>query len=92
MKKEIVKKLVEYYNTANCDAYGQLKTIDIYNVVKTEKQIEILKEIVEVSTYGYTYGTYLAFRPFGSFKDKKVEELCKNSFMQNPSRRNMNRW
>jgi len=92
MKKEIVKNLVKYYGTANCDGYGQLKTIDVYDIIKTKEEIEILGEIVNVCTYGDRYGTYLAFAPFGSFKDEKVENLCKAAYMQNPSRQNMNRW
>ena len=54
--------------------------------------MDILKQIVKVNTYGYTYGTYLGFVPWGAFKDNHVEMMCKEAFAQNPSRNNENNW
>lgn len=92
MRQEIEKRIVEYYRTKECDGYGQLKTIDAYDIVKNEDEMEVLKKIVNVATYGWTYGTYLGFAPFGSFKDEYVETLCKEAYMENKSRYKMNNW
>lgn len=113
MKKRVTKKYIyqafeNYYRTANCDRYGQLKTIDVYSLFPTStwrgEKIDgalptedclsyvIEKDLVSVNTYGYQYGTYKGISPWGSFKDSKLEQICKDAFAKNPSRKNCNNW
>jgi len=92
MRHEIEQKLINYYKTSGCDRYGQLRTISAEQIAKTDEEMDILKQIVNVNTYGYTYGTYLGFVPWGAFKDDHVERMCREAFAQNPSRNNGNHW
>lgn len=94
-RNEIIEQMVYHYQTAGTDGYGQLSTIMASNVIgiNDPKQMELLQEIVEVSTYGGRFGTYKGFRPFGAFKDKQVEDRCKAAFRLNKSRiQNENNW
>lgn len=113
MKKKVTKKYIyeafeKYYRTANCDRYGQLKTIDVFVLFPTSKwgvgKIEgalptedcvdyiISKDMVSVNTYGYQYGTYKGISPWGAFRDAKLEQICKEAFAKNSSRNNCNNW
>lgn len=113
MKKRVTKKYIyqafeNYYRTANCDRYGQLKTIDVYSLFPTSnwkgEKIDgalpteyclsyvIKKDLVSVNTYGSQYGTYKGISPWGSFKDIELEQICKDAFAKNLSRKNCNNW
>ncbi len=94
-RNEIIEQMVYHYQTEGTDRYGQLSTIMVSNVISTNdpKQMELLQEIVQVSTYGGRFGTYRGFVPFGAFKDKQVEDRCKAAFKLNKSRiQNENNW
>ncbi len=88
----VIKKLVDYYQTSYCDRYGQLGTISSEQIAKSNEEMEVLRTIVQTATYGYTYGTYNGFQPWGSFLDKEVESLCQKAFSNNRHRKNMNNW
>jgi predicted metal-binding protein len=92
MKEMLVEKLVKHYRTSGCDRYGQLNTISARQIAKTDEEMEVLKEIVQVALVGYQYGTYEGIFPWGKFKDKDVEQMCKEAFAQNSSRNNGNHW
>lgn len=92
LEKNVIKNLVKYYNTSGCDRYGQLSTISARKIAKTDEEMEVLKEIVQVALVGYQYGTYEGIFPWGGFKDKEVEQMCKDAFRLNDSRKNMNNW
>jgi hypothetical protein len=92
LKKDLTNKLVEYYRTTGCDRYGQISTISARQIAKTDEEMDVLKDIVSVALVGYQYGTYEGIFPWGGFKDKAVENLCREAFMKNPSRNNMNNW
>lgn len=92
MKKEIIEKLVNYYRTSGCDRYGQLSCISARQIAKTDEEMDMLKEIVQVALVGYQYGTYEGIFPWGKFIDKDVEQMCKEAFAKNPSRNNGNSW
>jgi hypothetical protein len=92
LKKNLADKLVEYYGTTGCDRYGQIRTISARQIAKTDEEMDVLKDIVSVALVGYQYGTYEGIFPWGGFKDKDVESLCREAFMKNPSRNNMNNW
>jgi len=92
IKKNVVDKLVEYYRTTGCDRYGQISTISARQIAKTDEEMNVLKDIVGVALVGYQYGTYEGIFPWGSFKDKDVETMCKQAFITNPSRNNGNNW
>jgi hypothetical protein len=92
MKKQIIEKLVNYYRTSGCDRYGQLSTISARQIAKTDEEMDVLKEIVQVALVGYQYGSYEGIFPWGKFIDKDVEQMCKNAFMSNNSRNNGNNW
>lgn len=91
-KDIIIEKLVNYYRTHSCDRYGQLKTVDIFAISHDAEEQKTLREIVQIQTYGWKYGTYVGFSPWGCFLDKEVENLCRIAFGQNPNRDNMNNW
>jgi hypothetical protein len=92
MKKEIIEKLVKHYRVSGCDRYGQLSTISARQIAKTDEEMDVLKEIVQVCLVGYQYGTYEGIFPWGGFKDKDVEKMCKEAFAKNPDRNNRNSW
>ena len=87
------ERIVEYYRTSPTDSYGQLSMISISSIAKTPEEETELKTLVVCSTYGGRFGTYTAFNPNGTFKDKELEQLCKEAFAQNEHRkRNLNSW
>lgn len=86
------KRIVEYYRTADCDRYGQLKTVDAHRIAKSDDEMKQLGEFVNLQTYGYTYGTYKGFSPWGAFKCFELENECRSAFAKNPSRNNQNNW
>jgi hypothetical protein len=91
----IREKIVKYYRTADCDRYGQLKTIAVGNVIdyRNEEEVEYLSSVINVSTYGYQYGTYKGFSPFGAFKCAELEKECTAAFKENRNRTsNLNSW
>jgi hypothetical protein len=90
--EQVKQKLVAHYETASCDRYGQLKTMDVHSICKTEEEREALKQVVKVSTYGYTYGTYEGFSPWYDFKDKELERQCNEAFGRNKGRNNGDQW
>lgn len=91
-RDSVIEKLVQYYQTSYCDRYGQLTTISSGAIAKNDDEMKILRTIVQTATYGYTYGTYSGFCPWGSFIDKEVESLCQKAFSNNRHRKNMNNW
>ena len=91
-KNKVIEDLVKYYMTSGCDRYGQLGVISEGQIARTDEEKEVLNEIVKVNTYGYTYGTYRGFNPWGNFKDSEVERMCQEAFQQNKGRLNMNNW
>lgn len=91
-RNKIIEELIKYYGTSGCDRYGQLGVISEGQIARTDEEKKVLNEIVKVNTYGYTYGTYKGFAPWGSFIDSEVEQLCRESFAKNPSRNNCNHW
>ncbi len=92
LKNNLANKLVEYYRTTGCDRYGQISTISAKQIAKTDEEMDVLKDIIGVALVGYQYGTYEGIFPWGGFKDKDVEQMCKEAFAQNPSRNNGNHW
>jgi hypothetical protein len=90
--EQVKQKLVAHYEKASCDRYGQLKTIDVRQICKTEEECKALAEVVKISTYGYTYGTYKGFSAWWSFKDKELEKRCQQAFSRNEGRNNCNQW
>jgi hypothetical protein len=88
----VIERLVTYYRTSGCDRYGQLGTISSAAIAKNDEEMDVLRTIVQTATYGYTYGTYSGFQPWGSFIDAEIESLCQKAFAQNRSRNNMNNW
>ncbi len=92
IKKNVVDKLVDYYRTTGCDRYGQIRTISARQIAKTDEEMNVLNDIVGVALVGYQYGTYEGIFPWGNFKDKEVETMCKQAFSTNPSRNNGNNW
>ena len=92
MRTEMIEKLVNYYRTSGCDRYGQLSTISARQIAKTDEEMDVLKEIVQVALVGYQYGTYEGIFPWSGFKDKDVEKMCKEAFSKNPNRNNGNSW
>jgi hypothetical protein len=92
MKKEIIEKLVKHYRVSGCDRYGQLSTISARQIAKTDEEMDVLKEIVQVCLVGYQYGTYEGIFPWGGFKDKEVEQMCKEAFAKNRDRNNRTSW
>lgn len=90
--KSLIDRIVDYYRTSGCDRYGQLRTISARQLAPTDGEMEELKKIVSVSLVGYQYGTYEGIFPWGGFKDKEVEQRCKEAFANNPSRNNGNNW
>lgn len=85
------KRLVNYYLTCNCDRYGQINTIDAHRIVVDASEMDELRKLVELNTYGYQYGTYLGFSPW-NIKCPKLLEECKKALAKNPSRNNCNNW
>jgi hypothetical protein len=93
--QNIREKIVNYYLECSTDAYGQIKTIDIYQLIdgKDEEQLAYLKSVMQVVAYGWTYGTYYGVAPWGAFKDATLEADCRKAFAQNKNReRNLNTW
>lgn len=91
----IKNQIINYYRTANCDRYGQLKTISIGSVIDYSNQEELnyLQNLVSVCTYFTQYGTYLGFSAWGSFKCAELEKQCEIAFKQNKNRiSNLNNW
>lgn len=86
------ERIVEYYRTANCDRYGQMKTVDAHMIAKGSDEMKQLSEFVQLQAYGYTYGTYKGFSPWGAFKCAELEKECRSAFAKNPSRNNQNNW
>ncbi len=91
-RDKVIKDLVNYFRNSGCDRYGQLGVISEGQIAKTEEEKEVLNDIVNIGTYGYTYGTYRGFAPWGSFKDAEIEKMCREAFSNNPSRNNGNHW
>lgn len=102
-RQEVIDAMLRYYQNETTDQYGQLGCISINFLCKDlgrdergkieEDYFRELETIVNVSTYGGRYGSYKAFMPFGSFKDKEVEMRCKEAFSNNVHRlRNLNSW
>lgn len=99
LKQFVEIRFATYYLSANCDRYGQLNTVDCHRifpnniVYSTQDCIDyvVKNDIVNVNTYGYTYGTYKGFSPW-SIKDAKIKQICENSYAKNPSRKNANNW
>jgi hypothetical protein len=92
LRKKVIEDLIKYYRTSGCDRYGQLGVISEGQIARTDEEKEVLNEIVNVGLYGYTYGTYRGFSPWGNFKDSEVERMCREAFQQNKGRLNMNNW
>lgn len=94
MKNEkLIQQIVKYYRTHTTDRYGQLGTIDIYRVTESNEEREQLKDLVKVSVFGWAYGTYKGFSPWGAFKCAELEKLCKEAFANNEHMlRNLNSW
>lgn len=93
--KHIREKIVNYYLNCSTDSYGQIKTIEIYNFIngKNQDELDYLKSVMNVSLYGWTYGTYYGVAPWGAFKDSSLEADCRKAFAQNENRRrNENQW
>ena len=91
--EELKQNIINHYMTASCDSYGQLSTISIGTIAKTDEQKEALNSLINVSTYGGRYGTYKAFNPWHSFKDFELEQQCRKAFAQNENRkRNVNQY
>lgn len=102
-RQEVIDAMVHYYQNQSTDQYGQLGCINIYSICKglgrdengkiDEEYFRELETIVNVKTYGWTYGTYEGFVPFGSFKDKEVQRQCNEAFDKNVYRsRSINSW
>lgn len=96
IKDFIFEAMEKYYRTCYCDRYGQINTIDVYQVFKdkTDEVLEYLKEdrIIEVNLYGGRFGTYKGINAWGGLKDDELMQRCKKAFSNNPSRNNMNNW
>jgi hypothetical protein len=86
------ERIVNYYRTANCDRYGQLKTVDAHQIAKSSDDMKELGELIGLQTYGYGYGTYKGFSPWGAFKCEELEKECQGAFAKNKSRNNQNNW
>lgn len=82
-KSALLEKLIKYYRTCTHDRYGQIKTIDIFAITKDPEEQKELAKYVRIGTYAWQYGEYLAFRPWGAFKDAEVERLCREAHSQN---------
>lgn len=99
LKQFVESRFAIYYQSANCDRYGQLKVVDCHSifpnniVFSTQDCIDyvVKNDIVNVGTYGYTYGTYKGFSPW-DIKSAKVKQICKDAYAKNPSRNNGNNW
>lgn len=88
----IRERIINYYRTAECDRYGQLPTISVRAIAKTEEEVEELKRFVNVSTYGSRFGNYQGFRPWTDFQEAYLKSECATAFHNNPSRKNQNNW
>lgn len=89
------EKIVNYYRTCSTDIYGQIGIISINNFIDSNNQEELnsLKSLMQISTYGGYYGTYKGINAWGSFKCNNLKQKCREAFSQNESRkRNLNRW
>ena len=96
-KHEIMAAMLKYVTNASADRYGQLKTMDVYDVFgdRTKEFLEYLKEdpIIRVSTYGWTYGTYLGIGGLNDIQDENLRNMCKEAWANNKSRtQNLNQW
>jgi hypothetical protein len=80
-------RIVEYYRTNPTDSYGQLSMVSISSIAKTPEEETELKTLVTCNTYGGRFGTYTAFNPNGKFKDKELEQRCREAFAQNEHRK-----
>lgn len=94
MRDFIKNILVDVHTGCSTDKYGQMSkfNLSMYGLFKekTEEVEEWLKTnpILEVSTYGGSYGTY---RAITNILDPEIKELCDKAFMNNPNHiRNLN--
>lgn len=99
LKQFVESRFAIYYQSANCDRYGQLNVVDCHSIFpknivhSTQDCIDyvVKNDIVNVNTYGYTYGTYKGFSPW-SIKDAKIKQICEDAYAKNTSRKNANNW
>jgi hypothetical protein len=99
LKQFVESRFAIYYQSADCDRYGQLNTVDVHSifptniVYSTQDCVNYLvkNDIVNVNTYGYTYGTYKGFSPW-YIKNAKIKQICEDAYAKNPSRKNCNNW
>jgi len=85
-QQEMKQRLIDYYRTCSTGRYGTLNTISVGAIAKNEEEANVLGTLVNVGTYGYTYGTYKGFSAWGAFKDEDLERECNEAFNKNQNR------
>ena len=83
----VIEKLIKHYRTCSVDRYGQMKTIDLFAITSDPDEQQELGKYVQIGTYGWQYGTYLAFTPWNSFIDDEVKKLCSEAYGKNENRK-----
>jgi hypothetical protein len=95
MKEFIKNTLVEFHRTCTTDSYGQVGisnfTLNLFGDKKNEVE-QFCKEnkgILRFSTYGWRYGTYVAF----TIEDEEIRKACREALRTNENYlRNINSW
>lgn len=96
-KEFIYESMVNYLKICYSGSYGQLKTIDVYNVFKdrTEEVINYLHEtsMIKTSSYGGIGGSYRGIGGLNDIQDIQLRSLCEDAWMNNSNRkRSLNNW
>jgi hypothetical protein len=97
MREKIKEAMVNYCKECSSDRYGQMGTIDVYIVFKdtTKEVLEYLKinKLINVSTYGWKYGTYQGIGGLNSINDEEIRNECNEAWANNENRkRNLCQW
>lgn len=95
MKEYIKNVLVEYHKTCTTDKYGQVHISNFTKSLFGERKEEVKefcdknKGILRFSTYGASYGTYVAF----TIEDVEIRKACSEALSTNPNyKSNVNSW
>jgi hypothetical protein len=87
-RKYIRECVALYFKETTTDQYGQVKVIDVHFLFgkRTEECLEYLREnkkLLEVSTYGWRYGTYQGINPTSGILDKRLRGRCDRALSKN---------
>jgi len=95
MKEFIKDVLVQMHRETTTDRYGQVSNSNFSPSLFGDRKAEVEqyckenKGILRYSTYGASYGTYIAF----TIEDAEIREACSEALYKNENYlRNVNSW